>query len=507
MKHRRSPRPVLIFAAGVVLGTLIGFVLSSPWRVPPLVAEKRTAIRHPPLTGEHQRPLLSPADAIPQRNVISDARLNLNDNESMAHRNESVPYSEFLRSLYFPQGHLLHRRNATTTAEHAPPSLVQMNATVDEINAFLLRRAYPRNLSKGFENVLTIIPVNDGYIDFGLNLMCSLFNVSLRGAEGFKGRTSTNDINRTTNELPTPIWMNGNPLGEEGGEGGNSNINYEGFVFTSMDRNAHEALVQMGLPVFHDPDLPFVTSKSAAWADPKFHALVCTKLIPVQRALRLGLRVVLADADIVFLRNPVPYMMRTDVGLTFSIGSCHKDLPDNFHFTSDGIEKLNTGFYIAHPTKGILRMITKALEVCSGSTLTGDQPAINSVIQGDWDSGLLRRKGQSPKPQGGDSGDAAVEGYSYSFFDGCLFANGCVYFKHLCQNTTTYPRHMHEYWRAMERNEPNSAVEVMKLTPRNKDPVMVHANFLVGKKEKVKHLRKYGLWDDQCISSWRSRLG
>jgi hypothetical protein len=35
---------------------------------------------------------------------------------------------------------------------------------------------------------------------------------------------------------------------------------------------------------------------------------------------------------------------------------------------------------------------------------------------------------------------------------------------------------------------------------------LVHANFLVGKKNKIKHLAKYQLWDTECVAHFRRRL-
>ena len=49
-----------------------------------------------------------------------------------------------------------------------------------------------------------------------------------------------------------------------------------------------------------------------------------------------------------------------------------------------------------------------------------------------------------------------------------MFANGCVYFKRLCGNTTAY------------------------------NPVLVHANFVVGRRKKMRSLQKNGLWDLTC---------
>ena len=294
---------------------------------------------------------------------------------------------------------------------------------------------------------LMLVPVNAAYVDFGLNLICSLRNISRRlsgGASFYEGREA------------------------------------RGFAFVALDAEAFSDLRAMHLPVFRDPKVPFVSSKSAAWADPKFHMLVCTKLLPTLRLLKAGISVLLADADIVFLRD-VAANLRTDVDVTFSIGSCHRDLPDNFAFAPEGIEKLNTGFYFAHPRPSVVSLLERAYDRCRTTSMSGDQPAMNAVLLEDQKT----RKGA-----GGDgSAGKNRADYSYAFFDGCQVANGCVYFKHLCENATYSPR---------------AASELLSASlPKRSDPAVVHANFLVGRKDKIKHLRKYGLWDDGCISEWR----
>ena len=176
--------------------------------------------------------------------------------------------------------------------------------------------------------------------------------------------------------------------------------------------------------------------------------------------------------------------------LLWSIGSCHRDIADNFDFSksAQGIEKLNTGFYVAHPTPSVIKLLSRAFVVCSNGHLTGDQPALNEVILTDLQKAS---KSSVAKPKTDKLPARGSLGYSYGFFDGCLFANGCIFFKHLCANVTGAPRGV--------------APAIGKKYHRN-DPVLVHANFLVGKKEKIKHLVKYGLWDDRCIAKWKQPL-
>ena len=139
-----------------------------------------------------------------------------------------------------------------------------------EVNGLELPKLRAQN------NVVIVIPVNMGYIQFALNLICSLRRLKISN-----------------------------------------------YVLLAMDKGVLSELRKRKLPVYVDPDLPFVTAKSAEWAEANFHKLVCTKLVPVTNLLKSGINVLLTDADIVWRRDPFPFV-RDELSLTYSIGSCHK---------------------------------------------------------------------------------------------------------------------------------------------------------------------------------------
>ena len=126
------------------------------------------------------------------------------------------------------------------------------------------------------DKTIILIPANLGYIQFALNLVCSLRRLKIRH-----------------------------------------------YALLAMDNEVLREFQKRRLPVYVDPDLPFVTSKSAQWAEANFHKLVCTKLVPVINLLKLGYNVLFTDADIVWRRDPFPFV-KEGLSLTYSIGSCHK---------------------------------------------------------------------------------------------------------------------------------------------------------------------------------------
>jgi hypothetical protein len=312
----------------------------------------------------------------------------------------------------------------------------------ESIDAYLRRRAVD-------ERVM-IVPTNQAYVPFAINLMCTL-------------RRAQSALRVT---------------------------------FAAMDAAAHAQLDAIGLPVFMDDAAPPVPSNAASWGDSAFHRMVCTKLGPVLRALRSNLTVVLADADIAFVQAPDTFIAPEGLDAVFSIGSCHKDLPDNFDLAGgDGVAKLNTGFYVAQARPNVVALWEHAYRRCrqsgqsgaQGAEIEGDQPAMNGAL-------MTARRGGGPS-------------INYGFFDGCLFANGCVYFKHLCANEAAVdPR------TASGRDALSRGSKLPTLKPiqgeappgylRRDSPVLVHANYVVGRKNKLKHLKKYKLWDEECVASY-----
>ena len=271
----------------------------------------------------------------------------------------------------------------------------------------------------GPNNTLMLIPVNFGYLDFALNLLCSIRRLEIHN-----------------------------------------------YIFLALDEKVFDAMLAMNLPVYMDKEMPSVLSETKGWGQREFRALLCHKLIAVINCLKKEINVILVDADIVFKQDPRMYL-RWDMDLTFSIGSCEFTLPDNAHPGVLENAKVNTGFFLARASPRIIRAFTRAHEICSATYDIGfmdghrvdmmdDQDAINEVI---WT--------QHMNAAFVNNSDQFI---NYGFLNGCIFANGCVYFKHLCKNQTGY------------NNE-----------------VLVHANFLVGKEEKIHNLNKTGNWDAKCI--------
>ena len=268
-------------------------------------------------------------------------------------------------------------------------------------------------MSRVLNNTLILIPLNMGYLEFGLNLLCSLRKLKI-----------------------------------------------DNYIFLAMDEKVLDVLLAKRIPVYMDKALPFVMSEAGRYGEDKFHRLLCLKLLPVINLLKKGVNVLFTDADIVWLRDPTPHL-RWDLDLTITIGGCQTHLEDNSGWALKN--SMCTGFYFAQATPAMIDLFSRALDRCKSLSddedeKVDDQVALNELTVRDMELAM--------------NDDAFKMKYSYGYFDGCRFANGCVFFKHLCKGMKGY-----------------------------KEEVIVHANYLVGKKEKIHNLNRTGLWYESCIAN------
>jgi hypothetical protein len=262
-----------------------------------------------------------------------------------------------------------------------------------------------------------VLPLNNGYLDFGLNAHCKLKKLGI------------------TN-----------------------------YIFLAMDHIVFRALRTHGIPVYLHPAFEYSDiaeeyhpEEAVEWGDPKFNHMVCGKVSPVFELLEKNVTVLLADVDIAWLADPTPYL-RKDVDIVFTLGSCHLKVPDNegigLSYEPDGLVRVNTGFYYARPQPYTLALFKELRNRCKNQFASDDQTLMNDILE-------------ETRPE--DLGVEKAKGFG--FFDGCSFANGCVYFKNRCDNSTKQ--------------------------------VIVHPNFVIGKSNKLKKMKATGnrhqLWEAECV--------
>lgn len=146
------------------------------------------------------------------------------------------------------------------------------------------------------------------------------------------------------------------------------NINY---LFVGTDRGACR-LLRVQVPAvacvtyFADAD----GNKSSNWGSANFRRKTHYKTKIILEALRMGLTVVIVDLDIVFFRNPLPFM---------TCVSC------DVQIQSDVYEG-NSGFYMARPTNASVELHDRAMRLGATNPRLSNQKALGQTI------GVMRRR-------------------------------------------------------------------------------------------------------------------
>ena len=142
-------------------------------------------------------------------------------------------------------------------------------------------------------------------------------------------------------------------------------LNITNFVFVCSEMDAVHALKRKGIDSFlytHDVD----SSEPSDFGTEEFKEKISIKQKIITAAVMLGFKTLLTDIDIVFLRDPIPYL-RNDADVV---------IQDDLHPS----HPLNSGFYLVCPTYAGVELQQRTLEyVMSRPTL--DQPALNTVIK------------------------------------------------------------------------------------------------------------------------------
>lgn len=183
---------------------------------------------------------------------------------------------------------------------------------------------------------------------------------------------------------------------------------------------------------------------ASSYGTQQYREIVQTKPVWVRRALDAGLSVVFADADVVWLRNPLPWLKNLDVDIIWQNDALH------FAGAAKGETKLrflpNSGYYYARATTGTSAFFANWLDsIQSNRKLgAGDQAHVLPA--------LLKTRAETPR-------------FKFRQLAQSEFPNGGVYF---AQKITT--------------------------TAAGSRPFIVHANYNEGLECKIALLREAGLW-------------
>ncbi len=147
------------------------------------------------------------------------------------------------------------------------------------------------------------------------------------------------------------------------------------FLFVCSDVRAQEEFHKKNVPCYlgkEDKDGGTVSTYGTEAFIRKTH--IKTKII--LEALQLGYSVLIVDVDIVFFKNPFPFL---------TCGEC------DLQIQNDGRE-INSGFYYVRPTKPAVALHLDAMELAHRSNGISNQQCLHRTLERMKESGVIKAK-------------------------------------------------------------------------------------------------------------------
>ncbi|CAH2040806.1 unnamed protein product [Thlaspi arvense] len=172
----------------------------------------------------------------------------------------------------------------------------------------------------------------------------------------------------------------------------------DNLLVGAMDTKVMEALYWKGIPVFDmGSHISFV---DAGWGTPKFHKIGREKIILLDTILAFGYELLMCDTDVVWLKNPLPYLLRfpeADV-LTSTdqlVPTVTDDRLENWQQGEDFGASSNIGIFFWRATDSAKNFTEEWKDMLIANDKLWDQTAFNQLMwrqlgpSVDEDSGLV----------------------------------------------------------------------------------------------------------------------
>ena len=137
------------------------------------------------------------------------------------------------------------------------------------------------------------------------------------------------------------------------------------FIFICADEKAFQILKRRGISAFLYQHSEMNSDESPEYYSDAFILKVSIKIKILTAAIMHGFHVLFTDADVVFLRDPIPYLASFN----------NADLV----IQNDTISGLNSGFLLVRPTYAGVTLMVRTLEIVM-TRIVFDQDALNLVI-------------------------------------------------------------------------------------------------------------------------------
>lgn len=191
-------------------------------------------------------------------------------------------------------------------------------------------------------------------------------------------------------------------------------LGVQNLLIAAFDEKLYEYTILQGLPVFFAGKDSSSSNESSddnkvcSFGTECFRRTTKLKSQTVLMILKKGYNVLWSDVDIVWFRNPLPYLRASYGAGTLVVQSDEPDLKS----PANGCGRINSGFYYARADKLTITAFSEIVEHAKTTNMS-EQPSFNHVLCGEWGQNRIQ-----------DSQCNYTNGLQILFLDRLLFPNG-----------------------------------------------------------------------------------
>ncbi|XP_021893584.1 arabinosyltransferase XEG113 [Carica papaya] len=174
-----------------------------------------------------------------------------------------------------------------------------------------------------------------------------------------------------------------------------TDLGLSNLLVGAMDTKLLQALYLKGIPVFDMGS--HMSTVDVGWGSPTFHKMGREKVILIDAILPFGFELLMCDTDMVWLKNPLPYLARypdADV-LTSSDQVVPTVVDDRLDVWQQVGAAYNIGIFHWRPTEAAKKLAKEWKEMLLADEKIWDQNGFNDIVRRqlgpslDGDSGLV----------------------------------------------------------------------------------------------------------------------
>ncbi|KAJ0259752.1 Arabinosyltransferase XEG113 [Hirschfeldia incana] len=174
-----------------------------------------------------------------------------------------------------------------------------------------------------------------------------------------------------------------------------TDLDLSNILVGAMDTKLLEALYWKGVPVFDMGS--HMSTVDVGWGSPTFHKMGREKVILIDSVLPFGYELLMCDTDMVWLKNPLPYLARypdADV-LTSSDQVVPTVVDDSLDIWQQVSAAYNIGIFHWRPTESAKKLAKEWKDILLANDKVWDQNGFNEIVRRqlgpsvDGDSGLF----------------------------------------------------------------------------------------------------------------------